>query len=776
METTIDLLNLTASGDGYVPQEEEVDLSVFDNVDDNKSTELTSLDQLEQSVFSPIPLIDSLSQFVKTNYEEARRSKYEEGIDDRLLENMRQYEGVYNPNERQLINATGGSTNFRKLTMTKCDAADAWFLDILGSYQETPFRISPTPVPELAPDVSAKIVESTRMQMQEHIEKMIESGEVATESDMQLFMFEKLRNAIDEEQENTDAEARHKAEKMQRTIEDQLKEGKYEVEFEKFSHDFSIYINAFIKGPYVEYKKGLKWVQKNGKTVPIVEYKPIIVFKRVSPFDIYPSPEAESIQDADYIIERVKYGRQQLAELRKLNGYNAEMIDRVLLENNYVIQDARDWYIEYTRADLESKTYRVPQGAVRNYQTYEGWEYWGRVPGDKLRDWGLHEKSPGEAIDPNDTYDVTCVLIGNYVIKAQINADPLGKKPYSMDSFKKVPGSFWGISLPETMSDIQQTCNSSIRAIENNQSLSSGPQTMIDISQLPYGEDINNLYPYKIHQYDSSLNANSSTRPIDFFAVPNHAPQLLQVYDAFKREADDVTGIPAYAHGDSAVGGAGNTASGLAMLQGNATKNIKKIIMGIGNNIIIDIMSRLIGFNMLYNPDESIKGDLEVKCDGPLAVIAKQFAAQQGMQFLQMTNNPVDLQLTGEENRRQLLQEVAKTLSFPGKHVRTQEQLERAMIDTNNQAKQEQQQLLQQQQQLMEVEAEKLRQGQNKIDVDAQDNKNKNQFDYDELDVRSREHDDDQALALIGLEMEYNKDVEQRLSSESKSTSRSKTQ
>ena len=224
---------------------------------------------------------------------------------------------------------------------------------------------------------------------------------------------------------------------------------------------------------------------------------------------------------------------------------------------------------------MTTKSYRTVDGATFDYHMYEAIEFWGQVGGDLLFDWGLHWESEGVPVDSNKTYDVSAIMVGSHVIRAMINQDPLGNKPYSMDSYKNVPGSFWGISLPETMSDIQQTCNSSVRAIENNQALSSGPCVYYDISQLPYDEDVEMIRPYKVYQMDSSLNVNNSgSRPIEFFTVPNVSNQLLTIYESFKKEADITTGVPAYAHGDARVGGAGNTASGLALfifLLANAT-------------------------------------------------------------------------------------------------------------------------------------------------------------------------------------------------------------
>lgn len=78
-------------------------------------------------------------------------------------------------------------------------------------------------------------------------------------------------------------------------------------------------------------------------------------------------------------------------------------------------------------------------------------------------------------------------LIGNYVIKAEINGDPMGRVPYNFASFRKRNGSIWGAGVPEIIKDSQDACNAAARAMINNMAISSGPQVMVDVSQLPPG-------------------------------------------------------------------------------------------------------------------------------------------------------------------------------------------------------------------------------------------------------------------------------------------------
>lgn len=84
-----------------------------------------------------------------------------------------------------------------------------------------------------------------------------------------------------------------------------------------------------------------------------------------------------------------------------------------------------------------------------------------------------------EIEDPLGEYHIEAWLIGNYVIKATINPDPLHRKPYYKTSWENVPGCFWGNSVPDLCRDAQGVCNAAARALVNNMGLSSGPQVMV---------------------------------------------------------------------------------------------------------------------------------------------------------------------------------------------------------------------------------------------------------------------------------------------------------
>ena len=64
---------------------------------------------------------------------------------------------------------------------------------------------------------------------------------------------------------------------------------------------------------------------------------------------------------------------------------------------------------------------------------------------------------------------------------------------------------------------------------------------------------------------------------------------------------------------------------------------------------------------MIYNPDESIKGDCIPVPRGAAAILIKDMAQQRRMQFLGMTANPIDMAIIGNKGDNAKTDAIIKT-------------------------------------------------------------------------------------------------------------------
>jgi len=266
--------------------------------------------------------------------------------------------------------------------------------------------------------------------------------------------------------------------------------------------------------------------------------------------------------------------------------------------------------------------------------------------------------------DPAREYDANVWIVGNYVIKAVLNYDPLGQKPYAKTSFIKCPGAFWGKGIPEIIEDVQSVCNAAARALVNNMGVASGPQVEINLDRIPPNEEITQMFPWKIWQTISDP-VGSSAPAVRFHQPNDNANTLVGVYDKFSRLADEHSGIPSYLYGDLDTQGAGRTASGLSMLMGAAGKGIRQVVGYIDSDVIKPIVQRQFIYNMRYDEDESIKGDVEVVAKGAVNLAVRETANVRRLEFLTATANPFDIEIVGKDGRAALLREIAKSLQMP---------------------------------------------------------------------------------------------------------------
>jgi len=619
----------------------------------------------------------SLGAHIRRCWEEAKMAKQE--VEQRLLNCLRRRKGVYDPEKLAAIRQEGGSAIYMMLTNTKCRAAAAWIRDILMPANEKPWGLDPTPIAQVPPEYLMPVFQQF---MQEFQQKQAIAAQQAQQQGQQLPPIdpsEVMKKAEEHIRHAAQERAEEAADRHEELIADQLAEGKWDEAFEAFIDDFATYPAAFIRGHSLRRVSALSW-QEGWRPIKTTEIRP--EWYQVSPFDMYPSPDATSIDDGAYIIERDRFTRGGLQKLIGVPSYSKEAIERVLEEHGQ--SGLRDWlWTDGERANLEGRGHEW----LTKGQTIDALVYCGGAQGTQLLQWGVN---PDDIEDPLAEYEVEATLIGQHVIRVKINRDPLERRPYHKASFQPVPGSFWGIGIPELMADIQDMCNATARSLANNLAISSGPQVEVYEDRLDPSEDPTDIYPWKVWRTrDSNVTGNNPA--VRFYQPNSNASELLAVYEQFEVKADDATNIPRYAYGNEAIGGAGQTASGLSMLMESANKGIKDAIRHIDRGVIRRVIEALWLHNMQYSEDQSIKGDCAVVPRGSSAMLIREQTHQMRTQFLGMTANEFDMAILGQAGRRDLLEAVAERLDMPGL-IPTEERMQQSLAE-QSQASQAMQQL-----------------------------------------------------------------------------------
>jgi hypothetical protein len=586
------------------------------------------------------PVIRGLAAHTKSRWESAKDAKRE--LEERMLQGLRQRQGKYDPEKLSEIQRDGGSEIYIQLTSVKCRAATSWLRDaLLGTGADKPWGLHTTPIPELPPQT----VETLKAQMAAQLMQLYADGQQPDEETLRAVAAEMKDAALRQLKEDADSRVM----RMEKRMEDQLVEGGWLKAFNEFLDDIVTFPFACVKGPVKRKRRKLTWLEN--ELVPVEEIRN--EWERVDPFNLYWAPWASDIQDG-FVVERHKLTRMDLEALKGVEGYSDESIDTVL--QDFERGGLREWlWTDSSQAEAEGKD---TTETIYTDDLIDALQLWDTVPGSMLIEWDSQYK---DTVEPTKTYPCEVWLVGSTVIRAVVNYDPIGRKPYYLTSFEKVPGALDGNGVTDLCRDSQAMVNSAARSLANNMGISSGPQVGVNVSRLPPGEDITQMYPWKIWQFQAADYADGSP-PIQFFQPNSNANELMAVFEKFSSRADEDTMIPRYMSGETA-GGAGRTSSGLAMLINNASKGIKQVISNIDQHVMIPMLERLYQDNLRYNPDPDMVGDVQIVAKGASNLVVKEADAVRRNEFLALVlNSPLAQQIVGMDGAAELLRDAAKNL------------------------------------------------------------------------------------------------------------------
>jgi hypothetical protein len=581
----------------------------------------------------------------------ARHRDSASGWSDRLVSAMRVFAGQYDTTKLAEIRRFGGSDIYARLIASKCRGATSLLRDVYLN-TDKPWGLKPTPSPTLPDD----IMSSVQQLVQVEVSTMQQLGQPIPPEQIK----DRVNSLMEAAQRAAIKKAREEAEIAFEKVDDLLVEGNFYEAMGACLIDIPLFPFACLKGPVVRIVPEVTWVP--GNPVPQLVDKPKMFWNRVSPFDVWWTPGASVMADAA-VIERSRLARQDLNQLLGLPGYNDAAILEVLHwygQSGYV--EAGATWTDTSRAVMEHR--ESPQ--MNQSGMIDMLEYHGYVQGTILIDQGM---TPEQVPDPDRDYFVDAFKIGRYLIKVQLSPSLRKRPPYYVTSFEKVPGTVVGNALPDILNDVQDATNAALRSLINNMSISSGPQVTVNDDRLAANENGDDLYPWKRWHVENDPLGNNALPPISFFQPNSNAQELLTVYEKFTQIADELSAIPRYITGSDRMGGAGRTASGLAMLMGNAAKILQTVAANIDNDMVEPAIRELYDLIMLTDQSGMLRGDESIQVLGVNVAMQRETQRQRQLEFLQITANPIDAQITGVKGRAAVLRAVADGIGLDGEDI-----------------------------------------------------------------------------------------------------------
>ena len=616
----------------------EDDAIVLEDSDDS------SIDDADTSKIIP---------FIMEKYN--RADDYRQQDETRWLRAYRNYRGLYGPDVQ--FTEAEKSRVFIKVTKTKTLAAYGQIVDVLFAGQKFPLTVDPTELPEgVVADVHFDPKEPEQLRESE-LNKTTSpygfSGDGATfpvgataktllESigplKDKLGDIENVRAGVGKTPTAvTFSPAMIAAKMMQKKIHDQLEESSASKHLRSTAFEMALFGTGVMKGPFAVDKEYPSW-DDEGEYSPIMKTIPQV--SHVSVWNFYPDPDANNMDEAQFVIERHKMSRTQLRGLKRRPHFRSNVIDEAIgLGENY--------NKEYWEDDLSDY---APEHGVERFEVLE---YWGTVDVEMLMDQGVDIPSELENVDELQANVWIC---NGKLIRMVLNPFKPARIPYMAVPYELNPYSFFGVGIAENMDDTQTLMNGFMRMAVDNAVLSGNLLIEVDETNLVPGQDLS-VYPGKVFRRQGGAPGQS----IFGTKFPNVAQENLQLFDKARVLADESTGFPSFAHGQTGVSGVGRTASGISMLMGAAQGGIKNVIKNIDDYLLRPLGEGLFRFNMQFDFDPAIKGDLEVKARGTESLMANEVRSQRLMQFMQISSSPT---LAPFAKFQYIIREIAKSLEL----------------------------------------------------------------------------------------------------------------
>ena len=606
----------------------------FEKVEDEQGINLT----LEES------LRNNLVGLLEDRFVSAEHARdLDEG---RWLAAYHNYRGLYGKNVR--FRESEKSRIFVKVTKTKVLAAFGQLVDVVFGANKFPIGVTETKVPEGVsefarveePGIETSLPEATEDTSPEDNPydigyegdgRVLKPGATFATGKFEDIKLDKLAEEKDMLKEGPSlnpqilqiSPAQEAARRMEKIIHDQIEESNGASEIRNALFESALFGTGIVKGPFNFNKTLHRWTEGVNNSR---DYSPISVrvprLEFVSIWDFFPDPNATSINEAEYIFHRHRMNRTQLRGLSKMPYFNKEAIrECLMLGPNYIEKD----YEQELKDDNRTDDYGASQ--------FEVLEYWGVMDAEYCRQVGMEIP---EEIDDLDEVQINAWVCNGKMLRSVVNPFTPFRIPYQAFSYEKNPYSFFGIGVAENMDDSQKIMNGHARMAIDNLALSGSVVFDVDETALVSGQSME-IYPGKVFRRQAGVPGTA----INGLKFPNTTIENMQMFDKFRQLADEQTGIPSYSHGQTGVQSMTRTASGMSMLLGAASLNIKTVIKNLDDFLLKPLGEAYFQWNMQFLDSKlGVEGDLEIRATGTNSLMQKEVRSQRLTMFLQTAANP----------------------------------------------------------------------------------------------------------------------------------------
>jgi len=608
-----------------------------------ESEQSSAIEDVKDSAYSD-PKSGNIFNYVQSKYRKASDARETE--ENRWLKSYQNYRGIYSSDVQ--FTSTEKSQVFIKVTKTKVLAAYGQIVEVLFGNHRFPISVDPTTLPE-------GVEESVHFESDDKLKKALEAspedmklkpGETTPQLQERLAGLQnKLSPVTDDLKEGPGKTATEitfhpamiAAKKMEKRIHDQLEESNANKQLRVAAFEAALFGTGVMKGPFAVDKEYPSW-SDSGEYSPSIKTVPHTA--SVSIWNFYPDPDAANMDEAEFVIERHKMSRSKMRGLKRRPFFRKNAIDTAI---SYGENYTKEWWEQVMEDDTQEA----------RAERFEVLEFWGMIDTEMLKD---HDIDVPKEMKNLDQVSVNIWTCNNQVLRLVMNPFTPSTIPYYAVPYELNPYSLFGVGIAENMDDTQTLMNGFMRMAVDNAALSGNMVIEVDETNLVPGQDLS-VYPGKVFRRQGGAPGQA----IFGTKFPNVSNENMQMFDKARVLADESTGFPSFAHGQTGVQGVGRTASGISMLMSAANGSIRNVVKNVDDYLLGPLGKAFFSFNMQFNFDEEIKGDLEIKARGTESLMANEVRSQRLMQFLGVVQNPV---LAPFAKMDYIIREIAKSMDL----------------------------------------------------------------------------------------------------------------
>jgi hypothetical protein len=244
-------------------------------------------------------------------------------------------------------------------------------------------------------------------------------------------------------------------------------------------------------------------------------------------------------------------------------------------------------------------------------------DWWGFLNKEDIEEMGLDLE---DGSDETEEYIWNIQSIDGKVIYMEASEFHRDRLPFYVTPFERIPRKMFGRGPAEMMEDSQRMINACARAQAKNLSYASGPMLTVDTSRAT-GSYLK-IIPGKIYSYKNTDAANN-TNPFQFINVPSISGEMQGVIAFYKGLIQELTSLPEILNGVN-DNSANRTMGQFSMLMGNGDAYLRLVIGNIDTTHTQPMIRAAFEWQMAYNSDQSVKGDMGVEARGVTGVMANE--------------------------------------------------------------------------------------------------------------------------------------------------------